>query len=154
MVMIKCKITLMSAWNLFESVPLAYMQCERNQMRNFNYWMHKVDITLYTICWIYSFSKHFMPPSLHYWIMMLTSLLKLLSTSFKLLKCNSKSIERFICIYIHLFYNLCPIPWCNWQMLSHEGHTVDSFYKGKSLARQKMCLKGILCKIFQTFFHL
>ena len=24
--------------------------------------MHKVDITLYIICWIYSFSKHFMPP--------------------------------------------------------------------------------------------
>ena len=30
MIMIKCKITLVSEWNLFESVPLAYMQCERN----------------------------------------------------------------------------------------------------------------------------
>ena len=69
------------------------------------------------------------------------------------LKINRK-IYTSVSIILHLFYNLCPIPWCNWQMLSHEGHTVDSFYKRMSLARQKMCLKGIFRKIFWTFLHL
>ena len=56
--------------------------------------MHKVDITFYKICWICSFLKHIISPSSHCWIMMLTSLPEFLPTSFKLLKCKGKLIER------------------------------------------------------------
>ena len=58
--------------------------------------MHKVNITLFTICSIYNVSKHIMPRSSHYWIMMLTSLPKVLPTSFELLKCKERLIERYI----------------------------------------------------------